>query len=155
MAWLVSPATTGCSTRQANGEDSSKPWIVGRRGSGSTGTSHPQQWDVEVDPIETDRVYATSFYDGRVESLAGINVSADGGNTWVHPITATPPPNFNCSVVRRREPSAFGVSIDPRNPANAYVGTNCGLARTADRGSTWTFVDPTPNDCSTTPTLGV
>lgn len=54
-------------------------------------------WDVEVDPSNPNRVYATSFYDGRVNSLAGINVSTDGGTTWSHPVTATPPANF-CDV---------------------------------------------------------
>ena len=48
-------------------------------------------WDVEVDPSNSNRVFATSFYDGRVNSLAGINVSTNGGTTWTHPATATPP----------------------------------------------------------------
>ena len=51
-------------------------------------------WDVEVDPRNSNRVYAASFYDGRVASRAGINVSTDGGATWTHPATATPPANF-------------------------------------------------------------
>ena len=42
-------------------------------------------WDVEVDPTNSNRVYATSFYDGRVNSRAGINVSTDGGATWTRP----------------------------------------------------------------------
>src|SRR6266498_5496574 len=33
-------------------------------------------WDVQVDPSSTQRVYATSFFDGRANnSFAGINVS--------------------------------------------------------------------------------
>jgi photosystem II stability/assembly factor-like uncharacterized protein len=103
-------------------------------------------WDVEVDPANSNRVYATSFYDGRVASRAGINVSTDGGATWVHPASATPPTNFCIEEVRRTEPSAFGIAVDPANAARVFVGTNCGLAMSTDSGGTWTFVDPTPAD---------
>ncbi len=102
-------------------------------------------WDVEVDPSDPDKVYATSFYDGRVNSLAGINVSSDGGITWVHPATATPPVSPYTSDDRRDEPSAFGISIDPDKPENVYIGTNAGLAISNDAGATWTYVDPTPD----------
>ncbi len=97
--------------------------------------------DVEVDPGDTERVYATSWYDGRINSLAGINVSTDGGNTWTHPATATPPVGL-CTTARRTEPSAFGISIDPDNPRNVYIGTNCGLAISNDFGVTWNYLDP-------------
>src|SRR5215204_3139217 len=33
-------------------------------------------WDVEVNPRQPERVITTSFYDGRVTSQAGINVSS-------------------------------------------------------------------------------
>ncbi len=103
-------------------------------------------WDVEVDPGNRNRVYATSFYDGRVTSKAGISVSTNAGVTWTKPATATPPVGFCISAVRRNEPSAFGIAIDPDNSRNVYVGTNCGLAISNDRGATWRFVDPTPAD---------
>ena len=97
-------------------------------------------WDVEVDPLAPDQVYATSFYDGRTNSLAGINVSRDGGNTWVHPGIATLPPN--CPRIYSDELFAYGISIDPRNPNNVYIGQSCGLAISNDRGETWRVVDP-------------
>jgi hypothetical protein len=115
-------------------------------------------WDVEVDPTNSNRVYATSFYDGRVVSRSGINVSTDGGTTWTHPATATPPANL-CQLefvggslvdVRRAEPAAFGISIDPANANRVFIGTNCGLAFSTDAGATWTFVDPTPATRATT-----
>ncbi|MFN2470734.1 MAG: PKD domain-containing protein [Gaiellaceae bacterium] len=101
-------------------------------------------WDVAVDPSNTNRVYATSFYDGRAAPLSGINVSTDAGATWTHPATANPPAAFNCAAARRNEPSAFGISVDPATNANVYVGTNCGVAISTDSGGTWTYVDPTP-----------
>src|SRR5687768_2619593 len=103
-------------------------------------------WDVEVDPTTTTRVYATSFYDGRVTSRAGINISTDGGTTWTRPASATPPAGFCESAARRDEPSAFGIAIDPTNSDRVFIGTNCGLARSLDAGVTWTFIDPTPAD---------
>ena len=105
-------------------------------------------WDVAVSPQRPRTVIATSFYDGRVASQAGINVSNDGGTMLTRPATSTPPAGF-CAPARRDEPSAFGISIDRRNPDRVYVGTNCGLAISNDAGATWTFVDPTPNDPAT------
>ena len=103
-------------------------------------------WDVEVSPADQNRVIATSFYDGRLNSLAGISLSTNGGTTWTHPESATPPANFCRGADRREEPSAFGITFDPANASNVYVGTNCGLAISNDGGSTWRFVDPTPNN---------
>lgn len=107
-------------------------------------------WDVEVDPSATSRVYATSFFDGRVDSRAGINVSNDAGTSWSKPATAAPPDDDAfCSAARRSQPSAFGIAVDPEQTANVYVGTNCGLAISNDAGATWSFVDPTPDDPAT------
>jgi hypothetical protein len=97
-------------------------------------------WDVAVDP-EGEKVYATSFYDGRVNSLAGIQVSGDGGQTWTRPVTATPPPHF-CDQARLDQPSGFGISIRPGSPNEVLVGTNCGLARSINFGVTWEFINP-------------
>jgi hypothetical protein len=99
-------------------------------------------WDVKIDPTDPNRVYATSFYDGRVQSRAGVGISTDGGRTWTRAATTVPPANFCEDEVRREEPSAFGIAFDPANPANVFTGTNCGLAMSRDRGATWTFVDP-------------
>lgn len=102
--------------------------------------------DVEVDPSNSNRLYATSLFDGRVNSRSGINVSTDAGATWTHPPSATPPAGFCDSDARRTEPAAFGIAIDPANPSRVFVGTNCGLAASTDAGATWTFIDPTPGD---------
>lgn len=110
-------------------------------------------WDVAVDPGAAT-VYATSTYDGRVHSRAGIEVSWDGGLTWTHPASATPPRVLNrptsprpvCPGLRRRQPSAFGIAIRPGDPREVLVGTNCGIARSTDSGHTWKVSDPFPND---------
>ena len=98
--------------------------------------------DVKVDPSNINKVYATSLYDGRINSVAGIQVSTDAGNTWVHPATSTAPATFNCSNAAN-QPSAHGISVNPATPSNVWIGTNCGLARSTDSGITWTFLDPT------------
>ena len=110
-------------------------------------------WDVEVDPGNTNIVYATSQYDGRVTSLSGIEVSRDAGSTWTHPATAQPNATFGCTnqfgsinTNARTEPAAFGIGIRPDASNNVFIGTNCGLARSTDSGATWQFIDPTPGD---------
>lgn len=106
-------------------------------------------WDVEVDPTNANKVYATSWYDGRVASLAGIEVSSDAGATWSKPATSTPPAAYTCSNTRKTEPSAFGIGIRPDAANNVFVGTNCGVAISTDSGATWTFSDPTPATTAT------
>lgn len=115
-------------------------------------------WDVEVDPGNTNRVYATSFYDGRTNPVSGVQVSTNAGATWSNPPSAvpnapadegtgadnTPQVGYTCAAARRTEPSAFGIAVRPDATNNVYVGTNCGLAISTDSGVTWTFVDPTP-----------
>ena len=103
-------------------------------------------WDVEVSPTNNNLVFATSFYDGRVNSLSGLNVSTNGGNTWRKPASFNPPLNFCANANRRNELSGFGIAIDPQNNNNIYVGTSCGLAISNDGGNTWNFIDPTPGD---------
>jgi hypothetical protein len=104
-------------------------------------------WDVAVDPANNNNVYATSFYDGKATSVSGIQRSSDGGTTWNHPASATPPasgpaPFSSCATARRTEPSAFGIGIHPTNN-DVFIGTNCGLGMSFDSGATWSFSDPT------------
>jgi hypothetical protein len=98
-------------------------------------------WAIAVDPSNSERVFATSFYDGRVDSLSGINVSPDAGVNWTHP-SALPPAAFCSEDARREEPSAFGIGIDPDDSKKVYVGTNCGLAVSDDSGATWHYSNP-------------
>lgn len=107
-------------------------------------------WDVEVDPGNTGTVYATSWYDGRVNSISGIEVSYDAGVTWSQPASATAPAAFNCAAARRTQPEAFGIGIRPDAPQNVFIGTSCGVARSTDSGLNWTFLDPTPATTAST-----
>ena len=96
-------------------------------------------WDVKVDPSNSERIYVTSLYDGRVNSRAGISISNDGGRSWNNAPVST----LNCTVATRAaEPSGFQIAIRPNNRRTVFVGTNCGLARTFDSGATWDYVDP-------------
>ncbi|RLE27354.1 MAG: hypothetical protein DRJ65_03105 [Acidobacteria bacterium] len=96
-------------------------------------------WNVKVDPNNSNRVYATSSFDGRVNSLAGINISTNGGASWTHP--NIPDPSGLCSSTSLAEHSAFGVAIDPDTPSDVYIGTRCGVAVSTDSGATWTRVE--------------
>jgi FG-GAP repeat len=103
-------------------------------------------WDVEFDPSDPSVLIATSFFDGKVVSRSGINVSRDGGQTWAVPATARPALADCAITAAAAEPAAFGIAFDRDDPENVYVGTNCGLAISTDGGTTWDFIDPTPGD---------
>jgi hypothetical protein len=100
-------------------------------------------WDVKVDPSNANNVYATSFYDGKVTSLSGIEVSGDAGATWSHPASANPPITAPCNATARIELEGFGIGIRPDATNNVFVGTQCGVAFSSDSGGTWTFLNPT------------
>ena len=107
-------------------------------------------WDVKVDPRNSQRVYATSFYDGRVRgrSQSGISISDDAGNTWRTvdiPTLDTLPCALNQA---QNNPSGWQIAINPNTSQFVFAGTNCGLGRSLDGGGTWTFVDPSPLDGS-------
>ncbi len=103
-------------------------------------------WDIKVDPSNSQRVYATSFFDGRVNPQSGISVSNDAGGTWT-PVSFTKFDTLNCTVPQRKnQPSGWQISINPGTPSTVFVGTSCGLARSTDSGGSWTFIDPSPGD---------
>src|SRR5579864_831362 len=98
-------------------------------------------WDVKVSPADHRLVIATSRYDGRAVSGSGINVSNDEGDTWTHPQILLPQQPF-CTALSVSEPEAYGISFDPDDSRNIFVGTNCGLAFSKDSGATWHFGGP-------------
>lgn len=105
-------------------------------------------WDVKVDPRDSRRVYATSFFDGRaVNPRSGISISNDGGNTW-NAVNIPALNTLTCRFTnqRRTQPSAWQIAINPTNPAIVFIGTSCGLARSFNNGVTWDFIDPSPGD---------
>jgi hypothetical protein len=103
-------------------------------------------WDVKVDPRNSNLVYATAAFDGRVNPQSGIGVSNDAGGSW----TAVNIPTLNklnCTVAQRKtQPSGWQIGINPNNTRTVFVGTSCGLARSLDSGGSWTFIDPSPGD---------
>src|SRR5262245_27036280 len=107
-------------------------------------------WDVKVDPRNSQRVYATSAYDGRVaaQSQSGISISDDAGNSWRRvdiPTLDTLP----CALFQAQtNPSGWQIAIMPKSSQFVFAGTNCGLGRSLDGGGSWSFVDPSPGDGS-------
>ena len=103
-------------------------------------------WDVKVDPRNSQRVYATSSFDGKVAPQSGISVSDTAGASWT-PVNILGLNTLTCSLPRAlNEWAAWDISINSTSPATVFVGTSCGLARTLNTGATWDFVDPSPGD---------
>src|SRR2546423_14341 len=105
--------------------------------------------NVKASPASPNFIIATSIYDGRVSSFAGINVSSNGGATWSKPVSASPSSGSCASSIDFNQPSAFAIAFDPENAAHVFVGTNCGLARSTDGGLNWTFINPGPSPLAT------
>ncbi len=102
-------------------------------------------WAVAVHPADANRVIATSFFDGRMTSGAGINITTDGGATWTRPASVTPPPGFCADSAAQTETRGYGVAFDPDAPANVYAATSCGLAVSRDAGASWSYINPSPS----------
>lgn len=104
-------------------------------------------WDVKVDPNNNQKVYATSFFDGRLRNIqSGISISNDAGATWT-PVDIPTLDTLTCQLTdAQKEPSGWQIAINPTNSQTVFVGTNCGLARSLDAGVHWTFIDPSPGD---------
>jgi uncharacterized repeat protein (TIGR01451 family) len=88
--------------------------------------------DVKYAPGDRQIVIATASSDsGRKVNGGGIWRSTDGGVTWSKPATSNPPCNARAN--------AYGIAFEA-NSSNVYVGTDCGVAVSNDRGATWTHV---------------
>jgi hypothetical protein len=105
-------------------------------------------WDVKVDPSNSKRVYATSFFDGRVQPQSGINISDDAGVNW-RAVNIPGLNRLNCLQPRAvNEPSGWQIAINASNTRTVFAGTSCGLGRSLDGGANWAFIDPSPGDGS-------
>ncbi len=101
-------------------------------------------WAVAVHPTDPQHVVATSFYDGRLSSGAGINLSTDGGASWTRHGSVTPPSGFCAAPAAEIELRGYAVAFDPADPDNVYAGTSCGLAISRNAGASWAYVNPSP-----------
>src|SRR5919109_330049 len=85
-------------------------------------------------------VIATTSRDGQTSNGAGIWLSRNGGSSWSRPINALVP----ATATSPARGSAWGISQSIDDPNRWYVGTDHGVARSADGGETWEHivVDP-------------
>lgn len=87
---------------------------------------------IVADVERPNRFYATT--NNTATGGGFIFISDDGGQTW-NPATK------NLSVIRNK---AFSIFQDRQNPNTIYIGTNMGIYRSLDRGSSWSPIAAPP-----------
>ncbi len=91
--------------------------------------------DVQYATSDANLVVATGQYDGVSSTVNGeIYVSTDGGTTWTRANTAT------CGGSRSAHHIA--ISTGAVGHLTVFVGTDCGLVKSTDSGTTWTDITP-------------
>src|ERR1051326_8455237 len=85
-------------------------------------------------PADPNTIIATTGEDFRSANGGGIWRTTDGGSNWTQMPSAPTPAGAG-------RLSAYEISIAP-DSGNIYVATEYGVSYSADRGATWTHVDP-------------
>lgn len=86
-----------------------------------------RMWDVKFNPSNGSELVASVLNDTHVQSLVGVWISRDAGNSWTQaPLAGCGNPPFGRQI-------SFGPS------PNIFVGTDCGLAASHDDGMTWNY----------------
>jgi hypothetical protein len=81
-------------------------------------------------PSASSTLYAAGNFFG-LESRPFVATSLDSGSTWTN-VT----PVLSCATDSDRNPVG-SIVVDPTNPAVAYLGTQCGVLKTTNGGTTW------------------
>ncbi len=93
-------------------------------------------YDIAYAPNDANVVIAVTRQDYKIGN-SGIWRSSNGGTSWTQPTNATPAVSTRCP----EHVSAYAVSFEPGSN-NVYVGTDCGVAKSTDKGLTWTHIVP-------------
>jgi photosystem II stability/assembly factor-like uncharacterized protein len=97
--------------------------------------------EVRYSPDNASVILATAWADGHVTNQGGIWRSADGGATWSRPISGDPQNKVPFCSFR---PNTWGIAF-AKGTNDVFVGHDCGVAVSHDRGATWTHVQPDPS----------
>ncbi|MEA2342087.1 MAG: hypothetical protein QOF63_256 [Thermoanaerobaculia bacterium] len=82
-------------------------------------------------PTDANVILASTYGNRRIARDSGVWRSTDGGKTWSQPPTSLVPVSDRCAD----RSGAYGISwLGTR----VWVGTECGLLQSNDRGATWT-----------------
>lgn len=107
-------------------------------------TANPIQYDLAVDPNNSDIIYTTFFHNPDNQYMRPVYKSTDGGDTW---FDVTPETNL----------ALWGIAIAPAPQNTIFIVSNGRVYRSYDGGNNWLesdgwvwgteiFIDPTdPN----------
>jgi hypothetical protein len=92
---------------------------------------------VAVNPMDDNRIIASSLFDGRMAPLSGFATTSNRGKTWDYINWNELTAKVTCDPHVKEAPAGAGISIDPKNPRVIAVATNCGIAISDDAGMHW------------------
>jgi photosystem II stability/assembly factor-like uncharacterized protein len=109
-------------------EDYGQTWrkvSVGTEGWGSPGVRAGFPIDFQVDPRDTNRIFANNYGGGNFLSI-------DGGQTWT-----VASDGYTGAQVR-------AIAVDPTDPTTVYAAARSGLFKSTSGGNSWTGLNKPP-----------
>jgi hypothetical protein len=100
----------------------------------------PNVYDLAIDPINSDIVFAATGHDARSPEKSGVYRSIDGAQTWTLVRQVTRTANNVTTVFQVNQ-----IAIAPDEPNVIYAAAGACILRSQDGGTVWTELTPTPS----------
>jgi hypothetical protein len=100
----------------------------------------PNVYDLAIDPINSDIVFAVTGHDARSPEKSGVYRSVDGAQTWTLVRQVTRTANNITTVFQVNQ-----ISIAPDEPNVSFAAAGACILRSQDGGTVWTELTPTPS----------
>ena len=100
----------------------------------------PNVYDLAIDPINSDIVFAATGHDARSPEKSGVYRSLDGAQTWTLVRQVTRTANNVTTVFQVNQ-----IAIAPDEPNVIFAAAGACILRSQDGGAGWTELTPSPS----------